>query len=164
MGQIYSRVHIFSDEVFFKILKNYIAKIDHTSYERAACFHYNEAKQLFFFWKQKFKMADLKEPHFPAPPILNIFFFMKILWIGPWASRINWCKGHWCGSTYMVVSWGCPTYAQKQPKNTKVTSEFFLASSQWKQAALSYEISFISAESWKSLHPKWYAHDCSEDH
>ena len=20
-----------------------------------------------------------------------------------WVSRINWCKGHWCGSTYMVV-------------------------------------------------------------
>ena len=46
MGQIYSRVHIFSDEVFFKILKNYIAEIDHTSYERAACFHLDEAKKM----------------------------------------------------------------------------------------------------------------------
>ena len=39
---------------------------------------------------------------FPAPPILNIFF-VKIFWIGPWVSMIDWCKGHWCGSTYMVV-------------------------------------------------------------
>ena len=24
---------------------------------------------------------------------------MKISGIGPWFSQINWCKGHWCGST-----------------------------------------------------------------
>ena len=29
-------------------------------------------------------------------------FFVKISWIGPWVSRIDWCEGHWCGSTYMV--------------------------------------------------------------
>jgi hypothetical protein len=28
-------------------------------------------------------MAASKKPHFPAPPILNIFS-----WIGPWVSRI----------------------------------------------------------------------------
>ena len=28
---------------------------------------------------------------------------MKFSWIGPWDSRINWCEGHWNGSTYMVV-------------------------------------------------------------
>ena len=31
------------------------------------------------------------------------YFFMKILGIGSWVSWINSCKGHWCGSTYMVV-------------------------------------------------------------
>ena len=31
------------------------------------------------------------------------YFFMKISWIGPWVCRINWCKGHWFGLTYMVV-------------------------------------------------------------
>ena len=30
-------------------------------------------------------------------------FFAKILGIGPWVSRMNWCKEHQCGSTYMVV-------------------------------------------------------------
>ena len=29
--------------------------------------------------------------------------FVKISLIGPWVSRINWCKEHWCSSTYMVV-------------------------------------------------------------
>ena len=28
---------------------------------------------------------------------------MKISWIGPWVSRIDWSQGHWCGSTYKVV-------------------------------------------------------------
>ena len=43
------------------------------------------------------------------------YFFSKISWIGPLVSRIDWCKGHWCGSTYML--WGCPTLAQKQAKS-----------------------------------------------
>ena len=30
-------------------------------------------------------------------------FFVKISWIGPWVRRIDWCKGRWCGSNYMVV-------------------------------------------------------------
>ena len=29
--------------------------------------------------------------------------FLKILWIGPMVSRIDWCEGHWCGSIYMVM-------------------------------------------------------------
>ena len=36
-------------------------------------FHWNKAKKKFFYEKKKFKMADSKKPHFPAPPILNIF-------------------------------------------------------------------------------------------
>ena len=34
----------------------------------------------------------------------DVFFgkFVKISWIGPWFSKIDWCDGHWCGSTYMV--------------------------------------------------------------
>ena len=28
--------------------------------------------------------------------------FVKISQIGPWVSRIDWCEGHWCGSTYMA--------------------------------------------------------------
>ena len=28
---------------------------------------------------------------------------MKISWIGPWVNRIDWCEGHWFGSTYMAM-------------------------------------------------------------
>ena len=31
-------------------------------------------KEIFFFEKKIFKMADSKKGHFPSPPILNIFF------------------------------------------------------------------------------------------
>ena len=34
---------------------------------------------------------------------LFLFFFVKILEIGPWTSRIDFCKVHWCSSTWMVV-------------------------------------------------------------
>ena len=30
-------------------------------------------------------------------------FFAKISQIRPWVSRIEWCEGHWCSSTYMAV-------------------------------------------------------------
>ena len=31
------------------------------------------------------------------------YFFVKILQIGSWVRRIDWCEGHWCNSTYMAV-------------------------------------------------------------
>ena len=31
------------------------------------------------------------------------YFFVKISWIGPWVSRIDWCEGHQSYSTYMAV-------------------------------------------------------------
>ena len=31
------------------------------------------------------------------------YYFVKISWISPWVSRIDWCKGHWCSLTYMAV-------------------------------------------------------------
>ena len=57
----------------------------------------------FFFWKQKFKMADSKKNSFSSSANSR-YFFMKISWIGPWNSRIDWCHGHWCGSTYRRLS------------------------------------------------------------
>ena len=43
-----------------------------------------EMKQNNFFFEKKIKMADSKKPHFPAPPILNIFsqkFHGLVLWL-----------------------------------------------------------------------------------
>ena len=54
------------------------------------------------FEKIKFKMADSKKTE-----IFNSansqYFFVKISEIGFWVNRINWCEGHQCYSTDMVV-------------------------------------------------------------
>ena len=55
-----------------------------------------------FFSKKKIQNGRLKKRSFFK--IANSqYFFVKIYWIGPWVSRIEWCKGHWCGSTYMAL-------------------------------------------------------------
>ena len=33
----------------------------------------------------------------------NSQYLKKKSWIGPWVIRIDWCEGHWCGSTFMVM-------------------------------------------------------------
>ena len=54
------------------------------------------------FWKTKFKMADSKKSAFFK--IANSQKkIVKASWIGPWVSRIDWCKGHWCSSTYIIM-------------------------------------------------------------
>ena len=65
-------------------------------------FSWEWSKKKFFFQEKKFKMADFsKWPFFKIANSQN--FFAKISQIGPWVSRIDWCEGHWCSSTYMVV-------------------------------------------------------------
>ena len=32
-------------------------------------------------------------------------FFMKISWIGPWVSRIDWFEGHWWGCLLFSALW-----------------------------------------------------------
>ena len=59
-------------------------------------------KKFFFFWKKKFKMADSKKLSFSATP-KSWAIVAKISQIGPWVSRIDWCEGHQCDSTYMAV-------------------------------------------------------------
>ena len=67
--------------------------------------------------KKKIKMADSKKGHFSTLSILNIS------WIGPWVSRIDWCEGHWWGSTYMVV---------RLPDISSKIAKKHIASSPWK--------------------------------
>ena len=64
-------------------------------------FNRNDANELFFC-KKISKMADSKKLSFSSTPNFQ-YIFVKISQIGPWVSRINWCKWHQCGSTYMVV-------------------------------------------------------------
>ena len=54
-----------------------------------------------FFLKKKFKWPTQKNVIFQNRQFSK--FLMKISWIDPWVSRIEWCKGHWSGSTYMAV-------------------------------------------------------------
>ena len=53
-------------------------------------FHRDQAKQKL---KIKNKNGRLKKTEFFK--IANSqYFFVKILWIGPWVSRIDWCEEH----------------------------------------------------------------------
>ena len=71
----YSRVHKSSDSFFSKILEkpSIVQEKNDTSYERAAFFTKMKQKKNQNGRLRKFKMAASKKPHFPAPPILNIF-------------------------------------------------------------------------------------------
>ena len=62
-------------------------------------FHGDET--IFFsFEKKNPKWQTLKNLFFQNCQFS--IFFVKVSWIGPCIRWIDWCKGHWCGSTYMV--------------------------------------------------------------
>ena len=60
------------------------------------------SKKNKFFLKKKIQNGRLKKTSFSSSTNSQ-YFFMKISWIGPWVSRIDWCEVYWCGSTYMVM-------------------------------------------------------------
>ena len=76
-------------------------------------FHGNEANFLFFL-KKKFKMADSKKAHFSKSPILKNFS-RKFLRFVLGLVGLNDAKG--IDVAQRIWPWGCPTKAQKQPKN-----------------------------------------------
>ena len=61
-----------------------------------------QKQKKIFLKKKKNQNGRLKKTEIFNSPNSQ-YFFMKISWIGPWVSRIHWCKGRWCGSTYLVV-------------------------------------------------------------
>ena len=68
----------------------------------------------FFFFEKKFKMADSKNAHFSKSPILKIFS-RKFLRLVLGLVGLNDAKG--IDVAQCIWPWGCPTKAQKQPKN-----------------------------------------------
>ena len=64
--------------------------------------HMNGLRFSLKWSKKKFKMADSKKLSFSATP-KSWAIVAKISQIGPWVSRIDWCEGHQCDSTYMAV-------------------------------------------------------------
>jgi hypothetical protein len=95
-------VHISSDEVFSKILKKPSIVQKKMIPHMKAFGLFNKMKQKKKIFKKLIQNGRLKKRSFSSSANSQ-YFFVKILWIGPWVSRIDWCKGHWCGSTYMVV-------------------------------------------------------------
>ena len=67
-------------------------------------FHTEKPKKFFFEQpnNQNPKTKNLNKSHFQGFANSQ-YFFVKISGIGPWMCRIDWCEGHWCSSTYMVV-------------------------------------------------------------
>ena len=64
-------------------------------------FSWEWSKKKFFFWKKKIQNGRLKKTEF-FNFVKSWAISAKISWIGPLVSRIDWCKGHWRGLTYMV--------------------------------------------------------------
>ena len=58
--------------------------------------------QIFFFFEKKTQNGRHKKTEI-FNSVKSQYFFAKISWFGTCVCRINWCKGHWYGLTYMVV-------------------------------------------------------------
>ena len=90
----------------------------------------------------------------------SIFFYE--IFIGHWVSRIDWGKGHWCGSWKM-------SFFEAAVLNflSRLFWIFFVCFISVKKAARLYEASFFSAllmffpESLKRSCPNFYADDCT---
>ena len=54
------------------------------------------------FFEKKIQNGRLKKTSF-CQTVNSQYFFAKLSGMGPWVSRIDWCEGHWFGSTYMAV-------------------------------------------------------------
>ena len=74
-----------------------------------------------YFWETFFNFLRAKKLIF-----FKIAFFVKISWISPLVSRIFWCKGYWCGSTYMAVR--LSDISSKMPKKIHFLPAFELMS------------------------------------
>ena len=59
-------------------------------------------KQKKKFYEKKIQNGRLKKTEF-FNFAKSWAISAKISWIGPWVSRIDWCEGHQCDSTYMAV-------------------------------------------------------------
>ena len=97
---------------------------------------------------QNFKLIFLKKanPKWPTQKKLvfqfcqfSTCFFFKNFMDWSLVSRIDWCKGHWCESTYMVVR--LSNVSSKTGKKCIFWicfSIFFFASSPWKSVKVSW--------------------------
>ena len=95
-GCYYSRVHKSSDSFFPKILEK------PSIVQKKMIPHRNGLHFSMKWSKKKIQNGRLKKNSFSSSANSQ-YFFMKFSWIGPWVSRIDWCKGHWFVSTFVAV-------------------------------------------------------------
>ena len=95
----------------------------------------------FFLLQKKIQNGRLKKRSF-FNSVNSQYFFVKISWIGPWVSRIDWCEGHWWGSTYMVVR--LPDISSKMAKKHKKCI-FCLFLSLCRTASRPFRLCYINA-------------------
>ena len=104
-------------------------------------FSWEWSKKNIFFFEKKIQNGRLKKNSFFK--IANSQnFFAKISQIRPTVSRIEWCEGHWCSSTYMVVR-----LSDKSSKTAKKYRKciFWLFLSFCQTASRPYTLSYIDA-------------------
>ena len=104
-------------------------------------FSWKWSKKNLFFFEKKIQNGRLKKSSFFK--IANSQnFFTKISQMGPWVSRIEWCEGHWCSSTYMAVR-----LSDKSSKTAKKYRKciFWLFLSFCRTASRPYTLSYINA-------------------
>ena len=81
--------------VIIKILKNPCKPINFDMFSW-------EWSKKNFFSEKKIQNGRLKKTEF-FNLVKSWAISAKISWIGPWVSRIDWCKGHWFCSTHVAV-------------------------------------------------------------
>ena len=86
----YSCVHISSDEVFAKILKkpSIVQKKMMPHMKAFGLFYKMKQKKSKIKNQKKIQNGRLKKRSFSSSANFQ-YFFVKILWIGPWVSRID---------------------------------------------------------------------------
>ena len=96
--------------VILRIARNLLENKEDIKYLTQPFYHTNLdwfslewSKKKFFWRKKKFKMADSKKLSFSTTP-KSWAIVAKISQIGPWVTRVDWCKG-----TQPIWLWGCLT-------------------------------------------------------
>ena len=130
-----------------RIARNFLETRENIKISTHKFYHINlgwfswDWSKIFFFFEKKIQNGRLKKSSFFK--IANSQnFSAKISQIRPWVSRIEWCEGHWCSSTYMAVR-----LSDKSSKTAKkcIFCTFWLFLSFCRTASRPYRLSYINA-------------------
>ena len=101
--KMYTVLHMFTQALFWAGSQGNHQNFDPSLLSKNLwLFFMGLSKKKFFFSKKKIQNGRLKKTSF-CQTVNSQYFFAKLSGMGPWVSRIDWCEGHWFGSTYMAV-------------------------------------------------------------